>query len=243
MYFKFLDMLKLKSEWLTDGIIDFEYKKYILLAYFKDVRMSFNKVELYPFLSDIISHYQNLQLLKNEKDSIKSKFPQTLDKLDLNKLELVYKQMMDDDEIMKELESIVEYALPIFKNSLEEGKEIYEFVEKNCEVSPVGLLPLYTDEGYFFLGNADNNISIHRYNIMRLKDPKNKYRAINTSLVMSVKKGIGSTFENMKIELIKKYKDLPNPATYLIYSKLKFPYNPTLMPIAKRLLIKHISLT
>jgi hypothetical protein len=41
--------------------------------------------------------------------------------------------------------------------------------------------------------------------------------------------------------LVKRYKDLPNPATYLILSKMKFPYAETLMPVAKRLFVKHIS--
>ena len=35
--------------------------------------------------------------------------------------------------------------------------------------------------------------------------------------------------------------DLPNPATYLVLSKLKFPMTQTLMPVAKRLLVKQIS--
>jgi hypothetical protein len=34
---------------------------------------------------------------------------------------------------------------------------------------------------------------------------------------------------------------LPNPSVYLVLSKLKFPFDKTLMPIAKRLLVKQIS--
>jgi hypothetical protein len=30
-------MVELKQDWLTDGIIDFEYKKYMLLAYLQQV--------------------------------------------------------------------------------------------------------------------------------------------------------------------------------------------------------------
>jgi hypothetical protein len=52
-------MDKLKDNWLTDGLIDFEYKKYQLLAYFKNVKESFQRVELYPFLGDMIFHYRN----------------------------------------------------------------------------------------------------------------------------------------------------------------------------------------
>jgi hypothetical protein len=39
---------------------------------------------------------------------------------------------------------------------------------------------------------------------------------------------------------MREFTDLPNPSTYLITSKLKFPFAQTLMPVAKRLLVKHI---
>lgn len=236
-------MEKLNSDWLTDGLIDFEYKKYTLLAYFQEVRKSFNKVELYPVLNELIQHYDNLNKLKEGKDSIESRFPKEVNGLDMTKLKIFYKQMLHDDEIMKELEDIVEYALPMFKGTLEEGKEIYEFVETQCEVTPIGLLPLYTDEGYFFLGNATGELTVHRYQMMKFESPAQTYRGINTTLIDRINKGIGETFENLKLNLIRKFADLPNPATYLIQSKMMFPYQPTLVPIAKRLLIKHISTT
>ncbi len=43
-------MDKLKDNWLTDGLIDYEFKKYQLLAYFKQVKESFQRIELYPYL-------------------------------------------------------------------------------------------------------------------------------------------------------------------------------------------------
>jgi hypothetical protein len=43
------------------------------------------------------------------------------------------------------------------------------------------------------------------------------------------------------MDLIKKFSDLPNPAAYLILAKMKFPFSETLMPVAKRLFVKHIS--
>ncbi|HNP17699.1 MAG TPA: hypothetical protein PKL31_04620 [Fulvivirga sp.] len=236
-------MQTLNNEWLTDGLVDFEYKKYILLAYFKSVKQSFNKIELYPFMADMVVHYNNLINLKIGKDTLKNQFPQSLTGIDAQKLRLVYKQMVADDEIMKELGEIVEYAIPKFKETLVEGKEIYDFVEKNCEITPVGMIPLYTDEGYFFLGNSGKDITVHRFQVMRFEAPDQNFRGINTTFISSISKGLGESFESLKIGLIRKFKDLPNPATYLIMSKLSFPYEATLIPIAKRLLVKYISTT
>ena len=47
--------------------------------------------------------------------------------------------------------------------------------------------------------------------------------------------------EGTALELIRRFKSMPNPATYLILSKIRFPFTETLMPVAKRLFVKHIS--
>jgi hypothetical protein len=60
-------MEKLSKDWLTQGLIDFEYKKYLLMAYLQTVKSSFGKVELYPFLADLVFHYRNLQAVKGKQ--------------------------------------------------------------------------------------------------------------------------------------------------------------------------------
>ena len=65
---------KLHKDWLTEGLIDFEYKKYILLAYFKEVDIAFNRTHLYPFLSDIIEHYNRLKSFNEGQQIWKSVF-------------------------------------------------------------------------------------------------------------------------------------------------------------------------
>jgi len=50
-----------------------------------------------------------------------------------------------------------------------------------------------------------------------------------------------NTYENLKSELIKNRSDLPNPAVYSIETELSFPVEETLLPIAKRSLVKFIS--
>lgn len=237
-------MEKLNKDWITDGLIDFEYKKYILLGYLKNVQSAFNKVELYPSLADLIMHYENLLTLKKGREELRLKFPKEIQGIDQERLALIYKTMVNDSEVMKQLEEIIEYSIPMFKSSLNEGKEIYEFVEGNCELSTVGLLPLYIDEGYLLIndtGNSDTNI--YRYHLMKLHHDDTNYRAIHTSFIKSMPRRIGESFETIKRNLIKQFVDLPNPATFSLVSKIKFPFDSTLEPIAKRLLVQYISTT
>lgn len=235
-------MENLGKEWLTEGLIDFEYKKYVLLAYLKSTRESFNRVELYPYLSDLVEHYRNLLAVKESKTLMNVSFPKELSQEGLKKLELTYKKLVDDDAVMREIESIIEFALPQFKASLDEGAFIYDYVESQCELSPIGLTSLYTNEGYLFLSQPpQKETNVYRYQVSFYGSEQEDIRSLNTYHVMTAQRSFTNSYENIKLQLLKEYTALPNPSVYLVTSRLTFPYVQTLMPIAKRLLIKHIS--
>jgi hypothetical protein len=151
---------------------------------------------------------------------------------------------VEDDAVMNELESIIEFALPQIRESLQEGSVIYEYVESNVAISPIGVTPLYANEGYLFVTQPpEKETSVYRYQVSIFEDSKEPLRSLNTQFVESVNKNTLNTYERIKLDLIKRYKDLPNPAAFLVLSKLKIPFTETLMPVAKRLFVKHISQT
>src|SRR5688572_29090197 len=232
----------LSKDWLTQGLIDFEYKKYVLLAYLQTVRNSFGKVELYPFLADLVFHYRNLLAVKENKTLIRESFPKEISLEEFRKLELTYRQLVEDDAVMSELENIIDFSLPKIKDSLQEGSVIYEYVESQCEIAPIGVTPLYANEGYLFVTvPPEKETNIYRYQVSIFEDSQEQLRSLNTKFIESREKQRFYTYENMKLDLIKKYKDLPNPAAFLVVSKMRFPFVETLMPVAKRLFVKHIS--
>jgi hypothetical protein len=234
-------MKELNKNWLVEGLIDFEYKKYVLLSYFQYVKNNFDERKLYPCLSDLIFHYSNLLQLKEHKKLLYENFPKSLTKADFEKLELIYEDVVNDDKVMKEIEDIISFSIPKFKACLSDGKEIYDEIEDKISISPVGISPLYPDEGYVFMYVPNQSeTKIFEYQITLFENPTEKYRGVHMQFLESVSKGIGNTYENFKIDLIRKYKKLPNPATYLIESKIICPFEETFLPIAKRLLVKHI---
>jgi hypothetical protein len=235
-------MKVLNPNWLTEGLIDFEYKKYILLAYFKGIQEEFKASKLYPYLSDIIFHYQNLQNVKEHKKILYQSFPKQISKADFEKLHLEYENLVQDDELMEELESIISFALPNFKSLLLEGKNMYEYIEQNLEFLPIGISPLYQKEGYLLLHEEFlRNIQIYYYQVSMFTNIKNSFRAIHLQHMETIQKSFFETFENLKIQLLRKYKQMPNPATFLVNAKLSYPLEETLLPLAKRILIKYIS--
>jgi hypothetical protein len=50
-----------------------------------------------------------------------------------------------------------------------------------------------------------------------------------------------NSYENIKAQLIRQKNELPNPAVYCIETELKYPMSETLLPIAKRSLVRYIS--
>ncbi len=235
-------MQKLPSDWLTNGLIDFEYKKYVLLAYLKDIKKEFEHINLYPSLAELVFHYTNLVKVQENKDLIYDKFPKTISKADFEKLKITYKMAVENDDLMKELEDIITYAMPKFQMAIEEGKEIYEFVEENLELQPVGIVPMYQDAGYLLI-NEDKrrDLSIYRYQITVFESSTERYRGINTEFVARDFTDFSRTFEQVKIDLAKHDRSMPNPATYAVVSKLQFPEEHTILPVAKRLLIRSIN--
>ncbi|OJJ17726.1 hypothetical protein BKI52_28090 [marine bacterium AO1-C] len=237
-------MKALNEDWLTSHLIDFEYKKYILLAYLKDIKQQFDRVALYPYLSDLVFHYRNLLAIKENKEVLINNFPKSISKADLETLSIRYKKMVESDEIMEELESIIEYAVPQFKSILGEGKDLFEFIEENIEIIPIGITPLHHKEGYLFLQQkGQKDTQVYEYQISIFEKADEKYRGIHTTFLESITRGIGRTFEGLKMELVRKYQKLPNPATFLINSDIVCPVNATLLPVSKRMFIKYLAVS
>lgn len=56
-------------------------------------------------------HYNNLMAFKHNKQFLQQQFPQKLTQVDISKLENFNQHIIDDDDLMKELEEIIAYAL------------------------------------------------------------------------------------------------------------------------------------
>jgi hypothetical protein len=96
-------MKTLSETWFADGYIDFELKKYTLLAYLQEINKYFNENKLYPQLADVIFHYNNLMGFRENKKFLQEQFPKKLSGLQIEKLQILYEQLIGDDELMQEL--------------------------------------------------------------------------------------------------------------------------------------------
>ena len=235
-------MEMLDKNWLTEGTIDFEYKKYLLLAYLQQAGKSFDEKKLYPKLSELVEHYRNLQIFKKEKLSVAKDFPKEISRLDFEKFKIEYKEIFKDDELITEIDSIVDFALSEFESKLGIGKELYEEVEDKLEVFPIGIIPLRTEEGYFFLSDfLKRMVNVYYFQISMFESQMEKFRGIHAKFLFNYNISITDSYEQVKYKLMEQNSQLPNPATYAVEFKKSFPLPETMLPIAKRSLVRFIS--
>lgn len=235
-------MKTLSETWFADGYIDFELKKYTLLAYLQEITKYFNENKLYPQLADVIFHYNNLVAFRENKRYLQEQFPKKLTGIQIQKLQVLYEQMIEDDELMQELENIIHYSADKMKIAISNGTEIYEFVENKLCISPVGLVTLDSQEGYFFLSEGSyRGTRVYQYRLSFFEKHDEKYRSIKTEFINEWQRNMVNSYENIKAELLRMKKEFPNPAVYSIETDLSFPVEETLLPVAKRTLVRFIS--
>ena len=120
--------------------------------------------------------------------------------------------------------------------------DIYNFVEEHISIEEVGIMPMYREEGYWFVPDAKRSrLNLFRYEVSLFTAVDERFRTLKTRLLESLEEdSIKRPPEDIKLELVHRYRELPNPATYMCESDLDFPYDQTMLPVAKRKLMKHL---
>lgn len=228
-------MKKLSNDWFVEGMLDFEYKKYLLLAYLQYVNKEFSQVKLYPSFQELIHHYNNLVTFQQSKQQLLQQFPRHLSEEEFKKTSLTHPADLPGGEILKEIEAIVTYAMPNIQHHIEDGKDIYQFIEKQLSIEPIGISPIYKKEGYVLMQiNKHKEVSAFEYKIVFFENIEANYQGLSFTFIDKYTLSLVNTYENIKRNLIKARAQLPNPATFLIFSEEIFPLESSLLPVAKR---------
>lgn len=221
---------------------DFEARQYRILQSLKAYHEEFSHSRLYPPLADLIELYQGMEALVQTREGFDRQTPRRLTGIDLKKRQLLFDSLNTTDPRLEETMDLIAWALPFVQQTIEEGTCIYNFVEERLSIGEVGLLPMYRDEGYWFVPEARNAmLHLVRYQVSLFTSGREQYRTLKTRIVESIEQLlVHRSPESIKLELIDKYHDLPNPATYVCETDLEFPFAETIFPVAKRKLITQI---
>lgn len=222
---------------------DFEISQYKVLAGLKEISEEFKLNKIYPNLSHLVELHSTLTDILNRLKDLRNDFPKRIKKIDFVNQVIEHEVVFVDGEDLSKVEDLIEWALPYIEAKIEEGKAIYEFVSEEIRVEEVGIMPHYTDEGYFFVpDNKEAKLLLFQYEVTIFESSKDSYRALKTAFLKGLeRRDIHLSPNTIKLNLISENKELPNPATFAFNTDLSFPFKETIFPVAKRKLLKQIS--
>ncbi|WP_138429092.1 hypothetical protein [Fodinibius saliphilus] len=232
----------LNLDFFTHVQTDFETAQYKVLAGLKEISEDFQKNKIYPHLSHLVDLYTKLDDILKRLQDLRDEFPKRIKKIDFVNQEIEHEVVFVQGSDLAKVEELIEWALPYIKAKIEEGRTIYEFVNDEIEVEEVGIVPNYTDEGYFFVpDNEESKLLLFEYEVTVFESAQDKYRSLKTAFMKAVQQGKAQLSPNaIKLELISNNKKLPNPATYAFNTDLNLPFNETIFPVTKRKLLRRL---
>ena len=221
---------------------DLEIGQYHVLQGLKDCHERFAQNKLYPELSDLIHLLQSLEGILDAHAEMDENLAGDLEDVDLEQGALIRSAYQSS---LPELDKIIEltsWAVPHIQESIVEGATIVDFVDDNMSITSVGLIPMYKQEGYWFVPDLRTELlHLLRYELALYSTSKERFRTLKTNELESLDDHqIRHSPESVKLHLIEKYHDLPNPATFNIEVDIDFPYQETVLPIAKRKLMRYL---
>ncbi|MFI5204762.1 MAG: hypothetical protein ACHQF2_09730, partial [Flavobacteriales bacterium] len=133
------------------------------------------------------------------------------------------------------LEIMYEWAIEAqqkIQTLLAEFEGLKTSIMSEIESTPVGLLPLYRDEGYLLITHG-RDTDVFKYHRKMLFETTHNSRGISSDYFSTYEVSTVNTPQNIKLNLIKCHREIPNTATWSFYAHHTLPLNGTLLPLAK----------
>ena len=222
---------------------DLEQTQYQVLGRLQQIQQDFSQNIIYPHLTDLITLYATLQRIVDQLGDIREARPGPLKGVDLEAQRLVYERMDAGKDDMGPVEDLITWSLPHIQKAIEEGRTIFEFVEENLRLEEIGIVPSYLEEGYLIVPDRRQHaLHVLHYSLSIFTGAEERYRSLKTRHVKAIRqRAVVPSPRSIKLDLMAENRELPNPATYLFDTDLDFPYEQTMLPVAKRKLMRYLS--
>ncbi len=232
----------LTENWLIEGLSDYEYKKYLFLAFMQKQGKELQDKRLYPALSELIAQHQYMSSLKVMKEKLQAEFPKKLTGIDYEKLALVFEENEHDSLELETIQALIDFALPKVEHEIRVGKDIYLDTENKLTIEPIGIMPIRKFDGFLFIKPVgDRVVQLYQYQLSAIQLAGESFKGIYLHYLDTFVKRVSETFESLKLQLIKKHQMKFIPATYLVEYTAMYPYQETILPIAKRKMMGYLA--
>jgi hypothetical protein len=234
--------LALEQDWVSKPEFDVELKGYLLLAYLQRVTEQFSALKLYPYLDDLRYHLEDLYTLKDERMIWERLLASDLIGFDMENWSLKYdRPKLKEETVLSVISDIVNMAIPEIEARWEQGQELKEELLDHIAITPVGLVPLNSNEGYLMLRTwSETKVYSFSLRLFLEDNEENQYRSIITKYLHTFLNTTSNTPERIKHQLLKTNPEMPNPATFLFRCDASIPHIESFMPLAKQLAYNYI---
>lgn len=224
---------------------DLELSKYRVLAILRKYSEFLHKNKLYPALAELISIKNELELLIEQMSLFDTEFILNLNFAEFfENFELEQSTKFNDTDL-DIVADFIRWALPEIKNSIAEGKAIFDFVDENIMLNEVGVMPKNRSEGYFMIQDLKHDLlKIYKFEMSLFSTADNPLRTLKSKLVDLISLQTSEAYNPLDIKhnLIEKFPELQNPATYYFETSIDFPFVETILPVAKRKLVRTLAI-
>lgn len=235
-------MSHLDLELFTKAGTDIESGQYRILAALHSTTQELRHSKLYPGFADVMELTSMLETILRLGEQFRTHSPRTLKGVDLEKNTLIFDTVAADSESIEKMFNLITWAMPLLKLLKEEGAAVYDFVNEHMKIGEVGIVPLYRDEGYVLIPeHRAHMFHVLRYEMSLFTAEDEQYRAMRTVEIDTVEEdAVLRAPEDVKLELVAVNKELPNPATFICATDLDFSFEATILPVAKRKLMRYL---
>ena len=113
---------KLPNDWLTGGLLDAEYKQYILLAWLKRWECDPGCQNL-PALGHLTETHRDLKTFQTEQRNWRKALQGPLQGLDFASRRLIYKHFNAHPELQSYLDELLAFSLPQIEKAIATGRD------------------------------------------------------------------------------------------------------------------------
>lgn len=239
-----MSMKTLRIDHFTRVDRDVELRKLEFQADLKKIVRHFDQNRLYPWLNKLVDLNVAFQKFMDAVSAASDALPKALIGLDWNRLELHFTRP-ELDAFLQQSVDLVGWAQPLVRKALDHGVAIFDFLEQQMRLESVGVVPNYNGEGYILINDEKRRLMhVFRYELSIIRHQNEKYRGLKTRWIKNWSDPDRRAAPGqLKLELLERFRDLPNPATFSCFTDLSFPFEASLFPVAKRKMMRFLALT
>lgn len=233
----------LDTDWLFNGYMDVEHRRYVLLDYFAKMGKHLEEIKLYPMFLELSIHLGNVHtLLKDKKMLYVDKVIPTPDyellPSDLKMKDIPVLTVEEETELYK----ILNESQILIRDYFNFAKSLWSLVYESIDIKVKhNKKNIHSKKGFFYY-KRDGDVYVWKYITKKVYKVKDQYR---TSLDLIYQGDIGGLTINTILTKFSKTYETKGESKLPVFEMFcddKFPIDETLAPLFKRKLISFVSL-